>query len=190
MFKILLLDNYDSFTYNLLHLIKSVFSGLVDVKRDYEIEIDTILEYDCIIISPGPGSPKTTPMAMNILKICYDKRPILGICLGLQCINEFFGGTTIKSLYPEHGKITTLKHHDVRVYRNIPQNINVARYHSLTIEPGLDIVPTAWAVDDTIMSIRHSELQSFSLQFHPESFLSKYGKQMLENFFITVGLNG
>lgn len=188
MNKILLLDNYDSFTYNLLHLLKSAYTGDIEVKRDYEIDLDRIFEYSCIIISPGPGNPKTTPMAMNIIKKCYKEIPILGICLGLQCINYFFNGKTIKAPYPIHGKVSCLIHKDNSIFNGIPQNIEVARYHSLIVKPGDNIVVTGWADNSLIMSIKHKTLPIYGLQFHPESFLSEYGKEMIVNFFKTVGL--
>lgn len=189
MRKILLLDNYDSFTYNLLHLVQSLFTGKIDVKRDYEINYDDLSQYCCIIISPGPGNPETTPMATQIISRTYNKLPILGICLGMQCINHFFGGKTVKAPYPIHGKTSKLTHNDSQLYKGISQNTNIARYHSLVIEPGKDIEITGQSEENITMSIKHKKLPIYGLQYHPESFLTDCGKEIIQNFLNLVGLN-
>ncbi|OQY37350.1 MAG: hypothetical protein B6229_08585 [Spirochaetaceae bacterium 4572_7] len=182
MEKILLLDNYDSFTYNLLHLIKKVYTGDVIVKRDRQIDIKEIEQYRAIIISPGPGRPETTPMAMEIIRKYHKTKPILGICLGMQCINDFFGGNTINAPYPIHGKTSKLKHNSAGLLKNIPQDIDIARYHSLIIKPATNIEVTGICDKNLPMSIKHKNYPIFGLQFHPESFLTQYGKEMINNF--------
>lgn len=189
MRKILLLDNYDSFTYNLLHLVKSLFKGEVDVKRDYEINYEELTQYSAVIISPGPGNPETTPMAIEIISRTYNKLPILGICLGMQCINHFFGGKTVKAPYPIHGKTSKLIHNGSQLYKGVPQKTNIARYHSLAIEPGKDIEVTGKVQENIIMSIKHKSLPIYGVQYHPESFLTDYGKEIILNFLNMVGLN-
>lgn len=176
---LLLLDNYDSFTYNLAHLIKGEFSGNLDVVR--EPDFNNLGRYDGIIISPGPGNPGTTPLAMKLLEKCYTNKPILGICLGMQCINEFFGGTTIKAPYPIHGKQGILEHNSSGIFNRIPNRIKVARYHSLIVKPSKSIEITS-SVNDLPMSLKHSSLPIYGLQFHPESFLSEFGDVMIKNF--------
>ncbi len=187
MEKILILDNYDSFTYNLAHLVKSVYKGDVIVKRDYEINLDRTTEYSAIIISPGPGKPKSTPMAMDIIQKNFSNIPILGICLGMQCINEFFGGNTVKADYPIHGKRSILTHDGEYLFDGIPNNIHIARYHSLVIEPAKDIIVVGRS-QNVAMAIKHRDLDIYGLQFHPESFLSEYGDKMIRNFFELTGI--
>lgn len=183
MDKILLIDNYDSFTYNLLHLVKSQYSGDVVVLRNNEVSMDNLYKYNAIIISPGPGRPKTTPTVMNILKKVQITTPILGICLGMQCINEFFDGTTERATNPIHGKVSKLKHFDNNgIFKNIPQGINIARYHSLIINPSKHVKITGYSDNGVIMAIQHKEFPIFGLQFHPESFLCEYGDIMMRNF--------
>lgn len=189
MDKLLVLDNYDSFTFNLYHLIQSVYSGEVDVKRDYEINLSELDKYKALIISPGPGRPETTPMAMKLIEKLYNRIPVLGICLGLQCINHFFGGETIKSSYPVHGKRSELLHNSKGIFLGLPQSIYIARYHSLTIEPAKDMIVTSRTKDNVIMSLRHKSLPIYALQFHPESFLSQFGKEMILNFIKSAGIN-
>lgn len=183
MNKILLIDNYDSFTYNLLHLVCGQYSGEVEVLRDHEISMDNLNTYSAIIISPGPGRPETTPIVMEILKIVPNTMPILGICLGMQCLNEFFGGTTIRATDPIHGKVSKLNHSDDSgIFKNIPQDIDIARYHSLIIIPSENIKITGYTDDGVIMAMCHNKLPIYGLQFHPESFLCQYGDIMIKNF--------
>lgn len=189
MNKILLIDNYDSFTYNLLHLIQQQYTGKVEVLRDYQIPLDQLDMYSAIIISPGPGRPETTPIVMNILGIVPVTIPILGICLGMQCINEFFGGSTVKGVIPVHGKVSKLRHNDPRgIYKYIPQDIDIARYHSLVISPASSLSITGYSEDNTIMSISHITRPIYGIQFHPESFLSQYGDRIIKNFLEVTAL--
>lgn len=183
MNKILLIDNYDSFTYNLQHLVQSQFDGEIIVLRDFEIYLEDLEMYKAIIISPGPGRPETTPIVMEILKKVGKKIPVLGVCLGMQCINEFFGGKTIRASKPMHGKVSKLKStNGAKLFKNIPQDIEIARYHSLIIEPSKELDITGYSDDGVIMAISHSRYPIFGLQFHPESFLSTYGDIMIKNF--------
>ncbi|MBN2619061.1 MAG: aminodeoxychorismate/anthranilate synthase component II [Spirochaetales bacterium] len=189
MKKILLIDNYDSFTYNLLHLIKSNFNGKVIVKRDYQLLNEDYSVYNAIFFSPGPGDPNTTPIIMECLSKCYKTHPIFGVCLGMQCINSFFNGETVKSNYPVHGKsdIVYTKNSSL-LYKKIPNNFNVARYHSLKIVPGNDLIITGLTESNIIMSIEHKTLPIFGVQFHPESFLTEYGNEIIKNFIRGVNI--
>lgn len=190
MNSILLLDNYDSFTYNLYNLIQKNYIGDVIVKRDIEI-IDSELEnYDAFIISPGPGNPLTTPKAMEIISKFAKKKPILGICLGMQCLNQYFCGKTIKAIKPVHGKTSIFSHNNrSKLFIGLPTHFEIARYHSLQIVPSENLVITGYSDDNTIMSIEHETLPIFGLQFHPESFLSQYGDEIIINFLQIVGFH-
>ncbi len=189
MNKILLLDNYDSFTYNLSHLVQKMYSGEVVVLRDKDINYKELDSFEAIIISPGPGRPKTTPAAMDIIDKLHKTKPILGICLGMQCLNEYFNGETIKATNPIHGKVYKLTHSCNQMFKNVPQNSNIARYHSLTIKPSKDLIITGYVDDKTIMAIKHKTLPLYGLQFHPESFLTSCGDIMIRNFFNMAGIS-
>jgi anthranilate synthase component 2 len=184
MKKILLIDNFDSFTYNLYYLIQDNYDGHVEVIRNNEIDIDTIASYEAIVISPGPGTPANSGMTMEILSLFYDKKPILGICLGMQCINEFFGGETIRAPYPIHGKqhqINSLQIGQILV--NVTEPILVARYHSLIVNiKSSNLAITATTDGNLPMIIEHKQLPIFGIQFHPESFLTPQGDKMIRNF--------
>ncbi len=189
MKKLLLLDNYDSFTYNLYHLIKSVFPGEVDVLRDNQLNGFKLDKYDSLIISPGPGNPETTPWAIDLISQFYKTKPILGICLGMQCINNFFGGKTVKSDIPVHGKISKLIIKDFsNIYAEIPNGISVARYHSLMVNISDTLQVLATTENEIIMALKHQELEIYGLQYHPESFLCQYGSKMILNYMLSTGL--
>ena len=136
MTQILLLDNIDSFTYNLSHLFARIFKGNIIVKRKDEINIDYVNQnnFDGIIISPGPKTPKESPLSTDIIKTFYKQLPIFSVCLGMQCLNEAFGGKTVKANRPVHGKIAKLKHTNSSIFKDLPQDFTVARYHSLIVE--------------------------------------------------------
>ncbi len=186
--KILIIDNYDSFTYNLEQLFGSNFSGELVVKRYDEINPETLdkKEYKALIISPGPGKPKDVTITNEMIKQNINNIPIFGICLGMQCINEIFGGETIKGKYPMHGKTSKIQHKGNEIFLGIPQNTDVARYHSLIVKPSQELLTTAWLDDGTIMSQRHKKYPIWAVQFHPESFLTRYGEKMIQNFLKIV----
>lgn len=186
MKKILLVDNYDSFTYNLYQQIKKQEKIAVDVKRhdlqNFE-KLDIEKEYDGIVISPGPKAPKDAGFSNLIIKNLYTKMPILGVCLGMECINEVFGGVTITSPLPVHGKKSPIIHSAKGIFENVPQNIAVARYHSLIIAQIPDVLTvTATTKDDIPMAIEHNDYPLFGVQFHPESFMTQHGDEILMNF--------
>lgn len=183
MEKILLLDNYDSFTFNLYHLIQKHYSGTVEVLRDYEIENDVLSDYSALIISPGPGRPETTPKVMALLEKNLGKLPILGVCLGMQCINAYYGGVTIESGKPIHGKRDEIQvDNSTRLFSRLPESFTVARYHSLVIETSEKLTITAKTRDMIVMGIEDREKRVYGVQFHPESFLSEYGDEIIKNF--------
>ena len=184
---ILLLDNYDSFTYNLYQILRE-FEENVVVRRNDKISIEEIKKINPthIIISPGPGRPsnkKDFGICMDVIKIFKDT-PILGVCLGNQGIYEAYGGKIKKSL-PIHGKMDEITHLDSRLFRNIPERFEVVRYHSLICDEcnmPQDIRITSYTNSNIIMSIEHEKYPTYGVQFHPESIGSQYGRKIIENF--------
>lgn len=180
-----MLDNYDSFTYNLVQLIKENTDFTVDVIRNDEITIEQIDDYDKIILSPGPGLPIEAGILCELISHYKTTKEIFGVCLGMQAIGEVFGGTLINSANPLHGVATPVTHTSSRLFRNIPSPFNAGRYHSWMLEPA-SLPPdlTITAVDDSgfVMAIEHRDLPVCGVQFHPESILTEFGKDILLNF--------
>ncbi len=183
---ILLIDNYDSFTYNLYQYF-GTFTDEIRVVRNDAVTLEEIRQMhpEKIVLSPGPKSPSEAGICMDVVKEFYREVPILGICLGHQCIGEAFGGTVsyAKSLY--HGKQSEISHDGTGIFEGIPSPVKVARYHSLAVQE--DDLPeclevTARTADGEIMAIRHKEYPVVGLQFHPESIYTEHGKRMIENF--------
>ena len=183
---ILLIDNYDSFTYNLYQYF-GTFTDEIRVVRNDTVTLEEIRQMhpEKIVLSPGPKSPSEAGICMDVVKEFYREVPILGICLGHQCIGEAFGGTVsyAKSLY--HGKQSEISHDGTGIFEGIPSPVKVARYHSLAVQE--DDLPeclevTARTADGGIMAIRHKEYPVVGLQFHPESIYTEHGKRMIENF--------
>lgn len=182
----MLIDNYDSFTYNLVQQIRAIESFDVFVKRNDEIDINDLkrnFNFDKIVISPGPKTPSKAGVSNAIIAEFYAVIPILGVCLGMQCINEVFGGKTIRSPLPLHGKTSLISHSGRDIFKNIPQNMEVARYHSLIIDDiSNDFEIIAHTKDNIPMAIKHKKYPIFGVQFHPESFMTPYGNILMENF--------
>lgn len=184
--KILVIDNYDSFTYNLVQLIGQ-FTNNIIVKRNDRTSIEEISEInpDKIVISPGPGTPSDTGITIDVIKKLGDKIPILGVCLGHQTIGYCFGGKVINAPYLMHGKKSHIFHDGKTIYKNIEQNFEAGRYHSLIIDKNSlpDVLEiTAHTEDDIIMGVRHKYFPIEGIQFHPESVLTKVGKQLINNW--------
>ena len=184
--KILLIDNYDSFTFNLYHYI-STYSKNVDVVRNDKIYSKEILKsnYDKIIISPGPGNPNQAGNCLKIVKDLYKKIPILGVCLGHQIIGQTFGSKIIQAKKLVHGKTSTIISMNKGILKRIPKKFEATRYHSLiidkkTISKELEI--TAETIDGIIMGVKHIIYDVHGVQFHPESIKTKYGLKILKNF--------
>lgn len=183
---IIIIDNYDSFTYNLYQYIGE-FENDIRVYRNDKITAEEILELnpEKVIISPGPGTPDDAGNCLNIIKSIAGKIPILGICLGHQCIGKAFGGniTHAKTLF--HGKSSLIKHNNTNIFRGIKNPLKVARYHSLAIEKGslpLCLENIAATSDGEIMAVKHKDLDIVGLQFHPESIMTDEGKKLIKNF--------
>jgi len=182
--KLLVLDNYDSFTYNLVQMFM-LYNLSIDIYRNNEISLDQVksIHPDYILISPGPKNPAHTGVSIPLIKKYCDKIPILGVCLGMQCINEVFGGKTIQDPLPMHGKTSKITHDSQGVFNGIPSPFIAARYHSLMVKPTTnDLSITATADDGVIMGLSHTDLPLHGVQFHPESFLTENGFTLIENF--------
>jgi anthranilate synthase component 2 len=179
-----IIDNYDSFTYNLVQLFRE-FDIEVPVFRNDEIDIAGLerLAPDWICISPGPRDPQHAGISKAVIRHFGNSVPILGVCLGMQAINEVFGGRTRKAPVPVHGKTSMIDHRGESIFRGIPSPFRVARYHSLCIEIASDaLVPLAVSPEGVLMGIRHRSLPVYGVQFHPESFMSQYGIELVHNF--------
>lgn len=185
---ILLIDNYDSFTYNLYQLL-SVLGADVDVRRNDAITGDEIasLQPAGIVISPGPGDPTTAGVSRHIVTRFAGRIPILGVCLGHQCIGAAFGGVVARAPELMHGKTSLVYHQGQGVFAGLPNPFEAVRYHSLTVDraslsDALEV--TAETADGTVMGLRHREFDVEGVQFHPESVLTRDGPALLRNFLI------
>lgn len=185
--KILVLDNYDSFTYNLVHYIESSGEYEVDVFRNDEITLNEVDQYDTIVLSPGPGLPKNAGILNNLIKKYAPHKKILGVCLGMQAIGEVYGGQLENLSQVYHGVSTELNVIDSNdaLYLGLPQSFKMGRYHSWIISAESfpkDLVITGRDENQQIMSLRHVSYKLYGVQFHPESVLSEYGKELVNNF--------
>lgn len=184
--KILVLDNYDSFTYNLVQLVEEITGDRPTVIRNDQMSLEEVDEYDQIILSPGPGLPKDAGIMPELIREYYQSKPILGICLGHQAIAESFGGKLRNLDKVYHGFQTPIQvKEQAGVYADLPGELKVGRYHSWVAEPGdLPDCLLATAVDEKseIMSLRHKEYPVVGLQYHPESILTPDGRKLVENF--------
>ena len=186
MKKILLIDNYDSFTYNLYHYVSS-FNKNVDVKRNDKVNSVDIIKnkYKKIIISPGPGNPNQAGNCLKIVKDFYNKIPILGVCLGHQIIGQVFGSKIIQAKKLMHGKTSLIKNKKLGVLKGIKSKFTATRYHSLIVDRATlskDLIVTASTEDNIIMGLMHNKYQIHGVQFHPESINTKVGMKIIENF--------
>lgn len=191
---ILLIDNYDSFTYNLYHTLNKDGRDIRVVRND-EITLEEIKEIkpEAIVISPGPKSPKEAGICLDVIKRFYREIPILGVCLGHQSIGEAFGGKVVKAKELMHGKTSKINHNEKGIFKGVSQGTEVARYHSLSVERDTlpeELIITAEAENGEIMAMRHRDFPVVGVQFHPESLFTPEGETMIDNFFKEVGNNG
>ena len=184
---ILIIDNYDSFTYNLVHLAEKQGVSTV-VKRNDEISTNDILncKYSKIIISPGPCTPNESGICKDVISLCLEKDiPMFGVCLGMQTLVHVMGGSIIKAPTPVHGKVSKIYNNGSGIFDKLPKSFNVVRYHSLIAE--VDTLPrdleiNAWTEDNLIMAVQHKNKKAYGVQFHPESILSEEGETLMRNF--------
>jgi len=184
--KLLVIDNYDSFTYNLVQIFGELDVDLA-VKRNDEISIDEIekLNPDRICISPGPGRPENAGISSEVIREFGPRAPVLGVCLGHQCIAQVFGGEVVRAEKLMHGKTSTIRHNETGIFKDIAQPLEATRYHSLIVRreslpDSLQI--TAETAEGEIMGLQHRHLPIHGVQFHPESILTAEGKKLLANF--------
>lgn len=185
--KILVLDNYDSFTYNLVHYVEEITEDKVDVFRNDEINISDIAKYDKILLSPGPGIPEEAGILKELIKTYAPQKSILGVCLGCQAIAEVFGGSIRNLNKVYHGVATPVKviNDDEYLFNGLPKKFNAGRYHSWVVnEQDLpeDLIVTSTEEDGQIMGLMHNEYDLHGVQFHPESVLTEHGKQIIRNW--------
>ena len=187
----LLIDNYDSFTYNLYQFLSELGAEVI-VKRNDEITIEECraLNPDHVVISPGPGHPDDAGISRDVIREFAGKVPVLGVCLGHQCIYAVYGGTVTGAGEIKHGKQSVIEHDGKGVFKGLPPGFRVARYHSLAGTPQsqpAELVITARSESGIIMGVRHKELTVEGVQFHPESIATEHGKDLLKNFLAMEG---
>ena len=184
---LLIIDNYDSFTYNLVQYLGEL-GATMEVRRNDEVsldEIETTLKPTRILISPGPGTPDDAGVSLEVLEKFGGRVPILGVCLGHQAIGQVFGGRVIRAPFPVHGKPVEIAHDGKTIFKNVDDNFQAGRYHSLIVER--ETLPdcleiSATSPDGLIMAMRHKTHKIEGVQFHPESILTTAGKKLLQNF--------
>ncbi len=183
---ILLIDNYDSFTFNLVHYFGEL-GAQCDVRRNDALSVAEAraLQPDAIVLSPGPCTPNEAGICCDLIRAAAGEIPILGVCLGHQAIGQVYGAEVVRAPKPVHGKTSPVLHDGSDVFAGLPSPFQATRYHSLTLRPGSlggDLVETARTEDGVIMGVRHARFAVFGVQFHPESIASEYGHDILANF--------
>ena len=189
-FKVLVVDNYDSFVYNLVQYLGELKTDPL-VKRHDAITIDEVEEISphAILISPGPGKPKQAGISIDLIKWAAGKIPVLGICLGHQCIGEAWGGKTVHAPQVMHGKTSLISHNQTGLFKDIESPFEATRYHSLMVDPASfpnELEITAKTNDGLIMDLKHKDFEILGLQFHPESILTSYGHKLSNNFLLNA----
>ena len=182
---ILLIDNYDSFTWNLVHFLGDLGAECV-VRRNDDLTAQEAMALcpDAIVLSPGPRAPAQAGICLDLIRAAGET-PVLGVCLGHQAIGEAYGGHVIRAGMPMHGKVSAVTHDGTGVFEGLPSPFQATRYHSLTVDPERPsnlLVANAWTADGTIMGLRHATLPVHGVQFHPESIASEHGHALLANF--------
>ena len=190
--KLVMIDNYDSFTYNLVQLF-SLFDLDITVVRNDQIDLTGIraAQPDYLVISPGPKAPADAGISKAVIQALGADMPTLGVCLGLQCLNEAFGGATERAPRPIHGKTDAVYHTGKNLFAGLPSPFTAARYHSLIACHTDDcLAVTAWNKEKIIMGLQHRQYPIYGVQFHPESFLTEHGRQLAKNFLAAGGPHG
>ncbi len=187
---ILLIDNYDSFTFNLVHFLGDV-GAECDVRRNDALTTDAALALDpeAIVLSPGPCTPNEAGICLDLIRAAAGRIPVLGVCLGHQAIGQAFGGEVLRAPTPVHGKVSPIHHQGSDIFAGLRSPFTATRYHSLIVArdtlPDV-LVPTAFTEDGLVMGLRHRTLPIFGVQFHPESIASQHGHDILRNFLAVV----
>ncbi len=189
---LVLIDNYDSFTWNLVHYF-GMLGQQVEVLRNDEKNVSEVmsLKPNGIVLSPGPCDPDRAGICLDLIKAAADTTPIFGVCLGHQAIGQAFGGEVVRAPKPLHGKLSRIRHDNTGVFAGLPQDLLATRYHSLTVAPETlpnSLRANAHADDGVMMGLAHAALPIHGVQFHPESIASEYGLAMLANFLRACGL--
>ncbi|MEK7483141.1 MAG: aminodeoxychorismate/anthranilate synthase component II [Planctomycetota bacterium] len=184
---ILIIDNYDSFTFNIVQTLGGLTSVPIQVYRNDQLSIQEIevLQPDCIIISPGPGRPRDAGISNEVIRHFFKTLPILGVCLGHQCLAEVFGGKVISARRIFHGKTSRMIHQQQGIFAHLPSPFVATRYHSLIVEETnlpKDLLPTCYSDTQELMGLEHRDFPVYGVQFHPESFLTLDGPQLFKNF--------
>ncbi|MBN1545062.1 MAG: aminodeoxychorismate/anthranilate synthase component II [Syntrophaceae bacterium] len=184
MKQLLVIDNYDSFTYNLVQMFMCHTLNIHVHRSDHIIlSAAAALKPDYLVISPGPKDPRHSGISVGAIRCFCRKIPILGVCLGMQAVNEAFGGQTMRSALPVHGKTSIIHHQGMGLFKGIPSPFRAMRYHSLiTTDCPAELVVTARTSDGTAMGLSHRKFPIHGVQFHPESFRTEYGETLIENF--------
>ena len=184
--KIVMVDNYDSFTYNLVQYLGEMGQELVVVRNDQStVEAIAAMRPDRIVISPGPGSPKDSGISCDVIRAFAGQVPLLGVCLGHQCIGHVYGGEVVRNYRLMHGKTSMIQHTNRGIFKGLPNPFEATRYHSLVVkrETCPDVLTvTAKTEEGEIMGVQHKTLPVYGVQFHPESILTTSGKHLLKNF--------
>ena len=186
---IAIIDNYDSFTYNLVQFLGEITPSDVEIRvwRNDEIDVEALadLEPSHIVISPGPGTPqKDGGISNDVIRVLGEETPILGVCLGQQCIGHVFGGQIIRAPRLMHGKVSPIHHDGTGLFNELPTPFTATRYHSLVVEEPLpdDLEATAYTAEGELMGVKHKTRPIYGVQFHPESILTQHGHDILRNF--------
>lgn len=183
---ILIIDNYDSFTYNLVQYLGELGEETTVLRNDSVSISDLSIDaYSAVIVSPGPCTPREAGVSVDVIKTFGGKRPVLGVCLGHQCIGAAYGGKIVRADEIVHGKTRKIHHSGRGVFLGIPSPFIATRYHSLIVEKSSlpkDLEITAWTEEGVIMAFQHKQFRTFGVQFHPESFSTEHGRDLLRNF--------
>ncbi len=191
---ILLIDNYDSFTFNLVHFLGDLGAECRVVRNDaWTVQQAMDSAPDAIVLSPGPCTPTEAGICCDLIRAAAGRVPLLGVCLGHQAIGQVFGGDVVRAAAPMHGKVSPVRHDGSDVFAGLPSPFQATRYHSLIVDAATlpdTLAATAWTEDGTIMGLRHRTMPVFGVQFHPESIASQHGHDILANFLaIARGAN-
>ncbi|MFZ1397282.1 MAG: aminodeoxychorismate/anthranilate synthase component II [Candidatus Promineifilaceae bacterium] len=182
---LVVIDNYDSFTYNLVQYLGELGQE-IQVFRNDQVTLEEIraLNPDHIVISPGPGDPNDGGISLDVLREFGPTTPIFGVCLGHQCIGQAYGGQVVRAPRLMHGKVSKVYHNGSGLFSGVPSPFNATRYHSLIVEEPIpdDLEVTAFTSQGEVMGVRHKEFPTVGVQFHPESILTEHGKRILQNF--------